>query len=98
MRFAFLSRHQPTKQQEVLADFQEIQLVSIGDKDAFTVSPEDIKAHGDFDGVVVVHPAAAMNLRKEYHIGIFKNAARPPVGAPIPSEPQFESLRIWCRG
>lgn len=40
-----------------------------------------------FYGVVVVHPAAALRLCKDYLIGVFENANRAPEGAP----PQFSA-------
>lgn len=92
-KFAFISRHTPTSEQIELAFAQDIELVTIGDLDAFTVDAEDIKASGEFDGVVVVHPAAALNLIRAYPVGIFENANRAPEG----ERPQFfaKALHVW---
>ena len=79
-KFAFISRHTPTSEQIEIADKKGIELIPIGDRDAFTVTPGDISKAGDFDGVVVVHPAAALSLASEYTIGVFENAIRPAEG------------------
>ena len=48
-----------------LAADQGITLIQVGDRDAFTVNVTDLTGHDDgpFDGVVIVHPAAAMQRR-----------------------------------
>jgi hypothetical protein len=76
-RFAFISRHQPTAEQFALAEQNGIVLIPVGDMDAFTVNAADI---GDFEGVVVVHPAAAMRLSSKYIIAVFENGTRPEEG------------------
>ncbi|MFA7168853.1 MAG: hypothetical protein WC096_08130 [Sphaerochaetaceae bacterium] len=93
MRFAFISRHTPTHEQISLAEQQGIELIHVGDADAFTVSPSWVYERGAFEGVVVVHPAAAMRLSSSFMVGVFENANRAPEGAP----PQFEakSLHIF---
>ena len=93
MRFAFISRHTPTPAQFTLAEQQGIELIHVGDADAFTVSPSWVYERGAFEGVVVVHPAAALRLAGTFLIGVFENANRAPEGAP----PQFEakSLHIF---
>lgn len=88
MKFAFISRHEPTSSQYDLAAQRGVTLFHIGDADAFTVTPDWVKEHGDFDGVVVVHPAAAMRLFSEYIIGVFENSNRAPVG----EKPQFSAV------
>jgi len=80
LQFAFMSRHTPTSEQIEIAAKKGIDLISIGDRDAFTVTPGDISKDGDFDGVVVVHPAAALSLFSEYTIGVFENATRSAEG------------------
>jgi hypothetical protein len=92
-KFAFISRHTPTSEQIGLAAAQGIELVAIGDLDAFTVEAEDVVASGEFDGVVVVHPAAALNLIRAFPVGIFENANRAPEG----ERPQFfaQALHVW---
>ena len=80
LNFAFVSRHNPTPEQNALALEYNVQLIPIGDRDAFTINPEDIDAMGVFDGVVVVHPAAALRLVKSFLVGIFENGTRPADG------------------
>jgi len=76
-RFAFISRHSPTQEQVALATEKGIELIPIGDCDAFTISPSFVDAIGPFDGVVVVHPAAALRLAETFIVGIFENGTRP---------------------
>jgi len=90
MRFAFISRHAATQGQIELAKERGITLVPIGDKDAFTVVPGDIDAEGAFDGVIVVHPAAAMRLAPAFLVGVFENANRAPEG----ERPTFEAVAL----
>jgi hypothetical protein len=91
---AFITRHQPTADQISLALDKGYVLVSVGDMDAFTVTPNQVAALGNFDAVCVVHPAAALRLTQQYTVGVFENAMRPVEGgAPI-----FEAkaLHIYC--
>lgn len=76
MQFAFITRHNPTPEQQALAAEQGIELIAIGDADAFTVTPGFVYEQGDFEGVVVVHPAAALRLCSEFVVGVFENATR----------------------
>lgn len=83
--FAVVSRHTPSTEQQLLAEEQGVTLTHIGDADAFTVTPDVVEAAGlarhiAFDGVVVVHPAAALRLNGDYAIGVFENADRAEVG------------------
>ena len=91
--FAFISRHEPTAEQHSLAAGMGIVLTSIGDADAFTVTPDFVDQAGAFEGVVVVHPAAAMQLCDRFIVGVFRNENRAPVGQP----PQFlaTELVVW---
>lgn len=89
-RFAFISRHVPTQSQHDLAAAEGIELIHIGDADAFTVSPSFVDAAGAFEGVIVVHPAAAMRLCGRFVVGVFENANRAPVG----ERPQFEAVAL----
>lgn len=87
MKFAFISRHTPTAEQVKLAAEQGITLHAIGDADAFTVDLAFVHEAGyrldiSFEGVIVVHPAAALRLCPEFIIGVFENANRAPEGAP----------------
>lgn len=92
-KFAFISRHEPTAEQFELADKEGIEIIPIGDTDAFTVSPSFVYEKGAFEGVIVVHPAAAMNLASAFLIGVFENSTRPG----LDDKPQFfaKSIKIW---
>ena len=90
MKFAFISRHLPTSGQVDLAAAQGIELVHVGDADAFTVDREWVNDKGPFEGVIVVHPAAAMRLASEFIIGVFENANRAPEG----ERPTFEAVAL----
>lgn len=76
-KFAFISRHTPTREQMEIARSLSIELVWVGDADAFTVS---FTQYVEFDGVVVVHPAAALRLAPHFMIGVFENENRAPIG------------------
>jgi len=94
--FAFISRHEPTTEQVAMAAEQGIALHHIGDCDAFAVTPDfvvDEITPMQFQGVVVVHPAAAMRLCSQFAIGVFENANRAAPGAP----PQFfpKALHVY---
>lgn len=88
MLFAFISRHEPTEAQHALAALQGVSLQHVGDADAFSVSTDFVDGHGEFEGVVVVHPAAALRLAPSFLVGVFENANRAPVG----EKPQFEAV------
>ena len=89
-RFAFISRHLPTTGQVELAQAQGIELVHVGDADAFTISSSWVDELGDFGGVIVVHPAAALRLCGNYMVGVFENANRAQEG----EKPQFEASAL----
>ncbi len=57
-RFAFLSRHQPTAVQHELAAMADVELVCIGDTDAFTVKPERANSRAQVL-VIAITPALA---------------------------------------
>lgn len=94
MDFAFISRHEALPSQHALAAEQGIVLHHVGDADAFTVTPEWVAEQGRFDGVVVVHPAAALRLANVYLVGVFQNANRAPVG----EKPRFEAEALHVFG
>lgn len=77
-KFAFISRHVPTEGQIEMAKAQGIDLVHIGDLDAFSVTSKDIPA--GMVGVIVVHPAMAMRLIHSYSVGVFENEMRAKEG------------------
>jgi hypothetical protein len=84
-KFAFISRHAPNDQQKYLALQQDIELIHVGDRDGFNVSIDEFK---EYNGAVVVHPAAALRLlAKGFDIGVFNNTNRAAVGEP----PKFET-------
>jgi hypothetical protein len=95
MKFAFITRHQPTQAQIDLAAEQGIELECVGDADAFdTASYPDVSG---YDGVIVVHPMLALRMirsvgysQKERLIGVFENANRAPEG----ERPQFEAKAL----
>lgn len=92
---AFISRHAPTAEQVALAEAQGFTLHHVGDADAFAVGNgfvHEAAARLDvsFEGVVVVHPAAALRLCSEFLVGVFENANRAPAGAP----PQFAAKAL----
>lgn len=92
---AFVSRHAPTTEQVALAAEQGYTLHHVGDADAFTVGVSfvheaAVRLDITFEGVIVVHPAAAMRLCSEFLVGVFENANRAPAGAP----PQFSAKAL----
>jgi hypothetical protein len=91
-RFAFISRHVPTEDQIQLADQLRIELVHVGDEDAFSETAAGDKDE-EYEGVVVVNPAAALNYILKVPVGVFENAARPGVDG----KPSFKavSFRVW---
>lgn len=84
-KYAFISRHIPTADQFALAEKAGIVLEPIGDLDAFTVTPAQVADKGNFEGVIVVHPAAALRLQTHYAVGVFENGSRAQEGG----KPQF---------
>jgi hypothetical protein len=89
-KFAFITRHAPTAGQIAIAEQAGIELVPIGDRDAFSITVADIEGAGVFDGVIVVHPAAAMRLASAFVIGVFENANRAAEG----EKPSFEAVNL----
>jgi len=78
--FAFISRHTPTAEQFRLCEEAGVNLLPIGDYDAFSVIKSNVLKNGSFEGVVVVHPAAAMRLAADFIVGVFENAQRQEEG------------------
>ena len=88
-KFAFISRHDLTPRQLELAASEDIDLVPVGDRDAFTCSLEEFM--DDFDGVIVVHPALAAKAQGQgLALGVFENGNRAPEG----EKPSFEALML----
>lgn len=91
--FAFVSRHTPTQSQIGMALEKGIELKHVGDRDAFAFSAAPLIADG-FEGVVVVHPWAALQaFIGGLAVGVFNNANRAPLGMP----PQFEATEFHVR-
>ena len=90
LKFAFISRHLPTPGQVDLAAARGIELVHVGDADAFSVDREWVREKGQFEGVIVVHPAAALRLYPDFVVGVFENANRAPEG----ERPTFEAVSL----
>ena len=91
--FLFCSRHVFTDAQAQLAEKAGITLHQGVDLDAFSPNHELIKAvckQGQFEGVVVVHPALALKLCTAYRVGVFENANRAAEGAP----PSFQAVGL----
>lgn len=79
-KLAFISRHNPTPEQISLAQAQGFELIHVGDRDGFTAPVAEFSA--DFDGVVVVHAAAALRyIDANRLVGVFENGNRAPEGA-----------------
>ena len=89
-KFAFISRHAVTANQVSLAEKAGIEMIPVGDRDGFSVEPSEFVGAG-FSGVVVVHAALAVRcLTAGLAVGVFENAKRAPVGAPL----QFHTTRL----
>ena len=93
-KFAFISRHEPTAEQHRLAAERGIELVPVGDRDAWQVNAaefEGLERRG-FDGVVSHHPwlvlvAQAAGLR----VGVFEKQERLDES----EAPEFNALHVW---
>lgn len=82
-KFAFISRHTPTPQQVEIAKDRGIELVHVGDRDAFGGNPlEGIGV--EYTGVVCVHALiGVLALKRGLCVGVFENISRPgPDGKP----------------
>ena len=91
--FLFCSRHAITAEQVALAAKAGITLHQGIDLDAFSPNYDRIKFvcnQGQFEGVIVVHPALALKLCTAYQIGVFENANRAAEGAP----PSFQAVGL----
>lgn len=83
-KFAFISRHIPTVEQTALAKKAGIELAIVGDREAFT---HNFKEFRNWDGVIVVHAAAAIKCMFETNgtVGVYENSQRPDENG----KPQF---------
>ena len=50
--------------------------------DAFSVCAADVYEKGAYEGVVVVHPAAALRLAPSFLVAVFENGMRSEEGKP----------------
>lgn len=98
LRYGFISRHNPTPEQIDLALAIGIDLIPVGDLDAFaddlSAQIETIDSAHNMDGIVCVHPLIALVANNlSLPVGIFRNATRPG----IDGKPQFfaDKLVIW---
>jgi hypothetical protein len=92
-KFAFVSRHAPTPDQIRVAAEMNIELVGVGDVDAFGVSEKDgiagflprLLDTQDIEGVICVHALIALRAYKAgFPVGVFQNISRPgPDGKPV---------------
>lgn len=98
-RFAFISRHAPTPDQIRVAGEQGIEVIHVGDTDAFgpgdPILPPGVRwgdtPKTDYQGIIAVHPLIAVRsyaLGKK--IGSFQNISRPGVDG----KPQFTCGRL----
>lgn len=89
-KFAFVSRHEPTATQHELARKSGIELIHVGDRDAFAFPAAELQSEG-YVGVVVVHPQAALTaIFAGLDVGVFNNVNRAPIG----ERPQFETTDL----
>lgn len=80
MRFAFVSQHALTQSQISIAEAMGHTIEAVGDRDAFAFPAQELLDAG-YDGVVVVHPAAALIAREAgLSVGVFNNIKRASVG------------------
>ena len=86
--FAFIGRQGPTDSQIKLAKEKNIELIYIGDHNPFKVDIYCIQRKGDFHGVVVSHPAAAMRLSSYLPVGVFEHKFK----LSMYERPNFEAI------
>jgi hypothetical protein len=90
-RWAFVSRHVPTPEQIEKAIQAGIELIPVGDRDAFGPDPFEKSGMPDVVGVVCVNPALALQaFFAGYAVGVFENVSRPGVDG----KPQFSTGRF----
>lgn len=76
-KYVFVSRHEPSESQMEMASDQGIDMEWVGDRDAFTWSPEKEFDNTDVVGVICVHPAiSAKALIGGYDVAVFENGSR----------------------
>lgn len=89
-KYLFISRHQPNNEQINLAAESGVELIHVGDLDAFaddlSSQIEALDEQYEADGVVCVHPLIALTAANlSFPVGLFNNVNRAPVG----EKPQF---------
>ena len=89
MKFAMISRREPSREQVAVAAALGITLVHVGDRDAYSASLSqemDALVAGGFQGIFIAHPLITLRaLAAGLKVAVFENGNRAPVGAP----PQF---------
>lgn len=88
--FAFISSDEPTAEQHAVAANKQIKLIYLFESDPFNIDHFWVQKKGNFDGVVVTHPAVALNLRQSFLIGIFNNINVSQEG----ETPNFQPLEL----
>lgn len=84
-KFAFIGRHVPSPEQHAMAAAQGVELVPVGDIDAFAFAPNtmpDLYRAG-YEGIVTAHALIALIARRHgLAVGVFENGQRPGEGGP----------------
>lgn len=74
-KFAFIGRHEMTAEQKALAEKAGIEMVPIGDIDAFS---GEMPNCADYDGIICAHAALACRaIYAHIEVGVFENSQRP---------------------
>ena len=97
-KFAFISRHTPTELQVKMAEEKGIELIHVGDEDAFG-GHADWEKRG-YKGAVVVNPALACRMISDtFHIGVFESQRIPDgqvrAGEYIPKRLHLYRVEFW---
>lgn len=76
-KFAFVSRHVPTHSQMEIARNKGIELVHVGDRDAWNTDWVQFEKDGYY-GIIVVHPWSALRAYIDtcMQVGVFNNVKR----------------------
>lgn len=76
-RYAFVSRHVPTYSQIEVAKQKGVEIVHVGDRDAWNTDWTQFEKDG-FHGIIVVHPWSALQAYNQttLDVGVFNNVKR----------------------
>jgi hypothetical protein len=95
--FAFITRHNPTPAQTVIAARANIKLTKIPDRDAFTTDLNDLI--GLYDGIICVHPVTALKAHEAgFVVGVWESALRAPENSTAAQAFEAIALRIYAGG